>query len=191
MSDITMTARAAEAAKIMAKVRKDEMARLSQKKGVNSQNSQPTPRLLAVASDSEAKTPLRKGGGLKAGKSLKNKLLALIHTHNEYKQIHAAGAWNEWLFLRFGVQSSKVLNERELGDILDIFEGKTADRDFVKRQGTATKAQKQKIYAIMKLRKFSVKGKESFIKRQIGEYKPLYLLSKEEASKIITGLEKL
>ena len=59
-----MTARAAEAAKIMAKVRKDEMARLSQKKGVNSQNSQPTPRLLAVASDSEAKTPLRKGGGL-------------------------------------------------------------------------------------------------------------------------------
>ena len=184
-----MTARAAEAAKIMAKVRKDEMARLSQKKGVNS--TEPTPKnRKGLKKDTHPQTPSAREGALRV-KNLKNKLLALIHTHDEYKQIHAAGAWGEWLFLRFGVQSSKELNERELGDILDIFEGKTADRDFVKRQGTATKAQRQKIYAIMQARKFSVKGKESFIKRQIGEYKPLYLLSKEEASKIITGLEKL
>lgn len=124
-------------------------------------------------------------------KSLKFKLLALIHCDPLYKEIHAAGAWSDWLTLRFGVSSCKELNERELGNILDIFSGKCKDRDYVFRQGTVTKAQMLKIYAIMRERSFTAKGKESFIKRQIGEYKPLYLLSSEEATKIITGLERL
>lgn len=124
-------------------------------------------------------------------KSLKYKLLALIHTDPFYKEIYAAGAWEDWLGVRFGVSSCKELNERELGNILDIFSGKCKDRDYVFRSGTLSKAQSLKIYAIMRERKFGVKGKESFIKRQIGEYKPIYLLTKDEASKIITGLERL
>lgn len=124
-------------------------------------------------------------------KSLKYKLLALIHTDPFYKEIYAAGAWEDWLSVRFGVSSCKELNERELGNILDIFSGKCKDRDYVFRSGTLSKAQSLKIYAIMRERKFGVKGRESFIKRQIGEYKPIYLLTKDEASKIITGLERL
>lgn len=124
-------------------------------------------------------------------KSLKFKLLALIHCDPLYKEIHAAGAWEDWLTLRFGVSSCKELNERELGNILDIFSGKCKDRDYIFRQGTASSAQIKKIYAIMRERSFNAKGKESFIKRQIGEYKPLYLLSSEEATIIITGLQKI
>lgn len=127
----------------------------------------------------------------KGEKSLKCKLLALIHTDPFYKEIYAAGAWEDWLGVRFGVSSCKELNERELGNILDIFAGKCKDRDYVFRSGTLSKAQSLKIYAIMRERKFGARGKESFIKRQIGEYKPIYLLTKDEASKIITGLEKL
>lgn len=127
----------------------------------------------------------------KGEKSLKYKLLALIHTNPFYKEIYAAGAWEDWLGVRFGVSSCKELNEHELGNILDIFAGKCKDRDYVFRSGTLSKAQSLKIYAIMRERKFGVKGRESFIKRQIGEYKPIYLLTKDEASKIITGLERL
>ena len=127
----------------------------------------------------------------KGQKSLKYKLLALIHTDPFYKEIYAAGAWEDWLGVRFGVSSCKELNEKELGNILDIFAGKCKDRDYVFRSGTLSKAQSLKIYAIMREKKFGVKGREDFIKRQIGEYKPIYLLTKDEASKIIIGLERL
>ncbi len=133
----------------------------------------------------------KKDKAKKGEKSLKYKLLALIHTDPFYKEIYAAGAWEDWLGVRFGVSSCKELNEHELGNILDIFAGKCKDRDYVFRSGTLSKAQSLKIYAIMRERKFGVKGRESFIKRQIGEYKPIYLLTKDEASKIITGLERL
>lgn len=133
----------------------------------------------------------KKDKAKKGEKSLKYKLLALIHTDPFYKEIYAAGAWEDWLGVRFGVSSCKELNERELGNILDIFSGKCKDRDYVFRSGTLSKAQSLKIYAIMRERKFGAKGKEDFIKRQIGEYKPIYLLTKDEASKIITGLERL
>ena len=124
-------------------------------------------------------------------KSLRFKLLALIHCNSTYKAIYAAGAWEDWLTIRFGVCSCKDLNERELGNILDIFSGKCEDRDYVFRQGTASSAQIKKIYAIMSERGFSAKARETFIIRQLGVFKPLYLLKSEEATKIITGLQKI
>lgn len=127
----------------------------------------------------------------RAEKSLKFKLLALIHCDPLYKEIHAAGAWGDWLALRFGVSSCKDLNERELGNILDIFSGKCKDRDYIFRQGTASSLQIKKIYTIMRERGFNARAREAFIIRQLGVFKPLYLLETEEATKIITGLQKI
>lgn len=121
-------------------------------------------------------------------KSLRAQLLGIIHCHAIYKQIHAANAWEEWLFVRYGVNSCKELNERELGDVIDLLDGKIPDRDFVCRMGTATQAQQRKIYAIMQAKGWGERAKVSFITRQIGVYKPTYLMTKEEATKIITGL---
>lgn len=124
-------------------------------------------------------------------KPLKYKLLALIHTDPVYKEIKENDAWEDWLTLRFGVRSCKELNEKELGNVLDIFSGKCKDRDYVFRQGTASSAQVKKIYAIMRERGFNAKAREAFIIRQIGVFKPLYLLESAEATKIITGLQKI
>ena len=122
-------------------------------------------------------------------KSLRAQLLGIIHCHAIYKQIHAANAWEEWLFVRYGVNSCKELNERELGDVIDLLNGKVPDRDFVCRMGTATQNQQRKIYAMMREKGMSAEGENRFIVRQIGELKPLYLLTRAEATKIITGLQ--
>lgn len=52
-------------------------------------------------------------------------------------------------------------------------------------------AQRAKIEVIMRERGFGYKAKIRFITRQIGVYKPLWTLNKTEASKIITGLQKI
>lgn len=122
-------------------------------------------------------------------KSLRAQLLGIIHCHAVYKQIHAANAWEEWLFLRYGENSCKALNERELGDVIDLLDGKIPDRDYVLRMGTATQAQQRKIYAIMRAKGWGERAKNAFITRQIGTYKPTYLMTKEEATKVITGLQ--
>lgn len=132
------------------------------------------------------KKPVKKGE-----KEYRLKLLALIHCDEEYKQIKAANAWEDWLMLRFGVSSCKELNEIELKNVLDILTQKVKDRDFVFRKGTASDLQIKKICAIMKKRRFKAKAREDFVKKQIGLFKPFYLLNKDEASKIITGLQKI
>lgn len=124
-------------------------------------------------------------------KTLRAKLLALIHCDENYKQIKEAGAWEDWLSLRFGVMSCKDLNEAELGNVLDILSSKCPDRDYILRKGTATKSQIKTIYAIMKRRGFSPEAKKAFFIKQIGVFKPDTLLSKDEATKIIIGLQKI
>lgn len=122
---------------------------------------------------------------------LRKRMLCAIHTHTQYKVIKAAGAWEDWLTLRYGVQSCKFLNTTELGEVLDILNQKVPDRAFVQRSGSITEAQKAKIESMMALRGFTKEGKVRFITHQLGVYKPLWLLEREQASKIIIGLQKL
>jgi hypothetical protein len=118
-------------------------------------------------------------------------MLCAIHTHPKYKLIKEAQAWEAWLEVRYGVDSCRFLNEAELLEVLDILDSKAPDRDYIQRKGGISAAQRAKIEAIMKQRGFGYKAKRRFITRQIGAYKPLWALDKTEASKIITGLQKI
>lgn len=54
-------------------------------------------------------------------------LLAKIHTHAEHKRIAAAGAWGDYLALRFGVESAAELSISELEHVLAVFGGRISD----------------------------------------------------------------
>ncbi len=122
---------------------------------------------------------------------IQQSMLCAIHTHPKYKIIKEAQAWEAWLEVRYGVDSCRFLNEAELLEVLDILDSKAPDRDYIQRKGGISAAQRAKIEAIMKQRGFGYKAKRRFITRQIGAYKPLWALDKTEASKIITGLQKI
>lgn len=61
-----------------------------------------------------------------AQKHLRNQLLTRIHTNAEYKNIVKFGgkeAWEEWLMVRFGVDSAKWLSINELNTALGFLRG--------------------------------------------------------------------
>lgn len=130
---------------------------------------------------------------LKQGEKMRTRqsMLCAIHTHPKCKLIKEAQAWESWLLVRYGVDSCRFLNEAELQEVLDILDSKAPDRDYIQRKGSISAAQKAKIETIMKQRGFGYEAKRGFITRQIGAYKPLWALDKTEASKIITGLQKI
>ena len=69
----------------------------------------------------------------------RKRLLALIHINPLYKQIVENGAWQEWLMLRFGVESSKELSISELNLALDILQERVDDRLALLNSSQATK----------------------------------------------------
>ncbi|MCX2717794.1 DUF1018 domain-containing protein [Helicobacter sp. MIT 21-1697] len=121
----------------------------------------------------------------------RKRMLCAIHTHPRYKSIKEANAWEVWLEVRYGVDSCKFLNNAELAEVLDIFNYKVPDRDYTQRKGDISAAQRAKIENIMNERGFEREGKINFIVRQLGTFKPIWALNKAEASKVITGLQKI
>ena len=140
-------------------------------------------------------------------KRYRNNLLAKIHTHRKYKELYEAGFWSEWLYIRYGVESSKYLSIKELWEVLDILSGIRPDRDYClqdsigratllplkKRHETQsiTKNQALLIEELFNVVRYdSIKQKAFFTKQTKREIRSLQELSKEEATKIITGLKR-
>lgn len=143
----------------------------------------------------------------KKQEDFRKNLLTKIHIHNRYKEIKENGCWEEWLELRYGCNSARFLSISELKEVLDIFNDKVQDRDYVLRDiwgraqisvnknKSSTKAQRLKIIALCKQEGFDEKGMCSFVYRQIKKhisgFAALYMLERDEASKVIVGLEKV
>ena len=141
-------------------------------------------------------------------KHYRNNLLAKIHAHRKYKEIYEAGFWSEWLSVRYGVESSKYLSIKELWEALDILSGIRADRDYclqdsigramllpLKKRHQTQKITKNQALLIEELfnilRYDSTKQKAFFTKQTNKDIQSLQELSKEEATKIITGLKRV
>lgn len=121
-------------------------------------------------------------------------LLCIIHTHPKYKLIKEHNAWESWLLLRYGVESCRDLNDKELREVIAIFNGRISDRDYVKREyrgESMSGSQERKIAALLSALQWSEGAYFTFIKRQIGEFKMPSILSKSEATQIIIGLQKV
>ncbi len=141
-------------------------------------------------------------------KRYRNNLLAKIHAHRKYKELYEAGFWSEWLSIRYGVESSKYLSIKELWEVLDILSGIKPDRDYclqdsvgramllpLKKRHETQKITKNQALLIEELfnilRYDSVRQKAFFTKQIKREIRSLQELSKEEATKIITGLKRV
>ena len=152
-----------------------------------------------------------------AQRHLRNQLLTKIHTNAEYKNIVKFGgkeAWSEWVYVRFGVVSCKELSISELNLVNGLLQGFLYEKgkkvpcvwDGVAykpdTKGRAiinpvmiTAKQVMQILALQESLGYDNKKLVSFIYRQnkkmIWNMDNLYKLSKKEASKVITGLEKI
>ncbi|MBR8466351.1 DUF1018 domain-containing protein [Campylobacter sp. faydin G-140] len=131
----------------------------------------------------------------------RKQLLAKIHTHKQYKLINENEAWQDWLRLRFGVQSSKELSIKELNLVLDILNDKVYDELNFKPDYTGrnilnpekiTVKQIEKIKALTSELRWNDIKLMKFVNRQC---KTLLLyssylskLSKKQAISVITGL---
>lgn len=142
----------------------------------------------------------------KKQEGFRKNLLAKIHIHNRYKEIKENGCWEEWLELRYGCDSARFLSISELKEVLDIFNDRVQDRDYVLRDiwgramllplaqkpQTLSKKQALCIEHLLNILRYNDKQKKAFFKRQINkEIDSIAALSKEEATKIIIGLKKI
>ena len=128
----------------------------------------------------------------------RKRLLTLIHINPLYKQIVENGAWQEWLMLRFGVESSKELSISELNLALDILQERVDDRlgfepDIkgrrIFKKGAITQKQLKKIEVLLDVLGWDENSARRFYYRQIGALVTnLALLNSKQATKIITGL---
>ncbi|PAF47729.1 hypothetical protein BKH46_02515 [Helicobacter sp. 12S02634-8] len=128
----------------------------------------------------------------------RKQLLTKIHIHPRYQEIKAAGAWEDWLILRYSEKTSANLSLSELQEILLIFNGKKRDRDFAVLdpnrkfflKDAISFAQKQKIQRLQEELGWSDEDLSRFIQKQIKSIKKILDLSSKEASKVITGLDR-
>ena len=129
----------------------------------------------------------------------RKQLLTIIHTDPLYKEIKRNHAWQDWLRLRFGVESSKELSINELNTAVNILRGKCEDRlnftpDFAGRNlakpDKITQKQIKKIEILINELGWDEPQRLRFFYRQTGCLVPkTYMLDKKRANKIITGLE--
>lgn len=142
----------------------------------------------------------------KKQEGFRKNLLAKIHIHNRYKEIKENGCWEEWLELRYGCNSARFLSISELKEVLDIFNDRVQDRDYVtsdrvgramllplaQKPQTLSKKQALSIEHLLNILRYNDKQKKAFFKRQINkEIDSIAALNKEEATKIIIGLKKI
>lgn len=128
----------------------------------------------------------------------RKQLLAIIHTHPFYKHAKQNDAWQEWLMLRFGVESSKELSISELNLALDILQERIDDRlgfepDIkgrrIFKKDAITQKQLKKIEVLLDVLGWDDNSARRFYYRQIGALVTnIALLNSSQATKIITGL---
>lgn len=128
----------------------------------------------------------------KKQQNYKKALLKLVHTSKMYKEIYAndRALWEEFLNKTYGVKSSKYLSISELEGLVDYLNYKTT-------KIKVEPATMNQIRYMMHLwdKKGRVKGVFGllkFVRERMG-FKVLKLkdLTKEQATKVIIGLEKL
>ena len=129
----------------------------------------------------------------------RKRLLTLIHTNPLYKQIKENEAWQEWLMLRFGVESSKELSKSELNLALDILQERLDDRlgftpdvkgRRIFKKDAITQKQLKKIEILLSVLGWDESSARRFYYRQIGALVTnIALLNSKQATKIITGLD--
>lgn len=134
-------------------------------------------------------------------------LLRNIHQHRTYSGLYACNAWEDYLFVRYGVTSSKDLSIKELNRILDVFNGKVEDvlalkQDFAGRaimkqstkEGGITPKQIGTIISLWekKANDKSLRALLHFVKRVSGTlYLALEHLKKSEATNVIVAILKV
>ena len=152
-----------------------------------------------------------------AQKHFRKQLLTKIHTQSQYKNIVKFGgkeAWEEWLMVRFGVDSAKHLSINELnlvngllqGWIYEkgkkvpcVWNGESYKADLKGRAllnpSKSTQKQLTQILALQESLGWSNAKLLNFIMKQTKEaflsVEHLTILSKKGASSVITGLTKI
>lgn len=135
----------------------------------------------------------------------RNSLLRRIHCHPLYKSLLEASAWEDWLYVRFGVTSSSILSLKELWIVLDVFDGKIEDKKALKpdsvgrmliasKDGGLSFKQYEAIKHLweQKARDKSERALLYFVKRTVGVlYLNLYHIKKEEATMVLIALAKV
>jgi hypothetical protein len=142
---------------------------------------------------------------------LRKDLLRLIHTNDEYRNKKEADAWEDFLFVNYGVESSGKLGIEELKNLLDYLRGKgkivkdEKSRDIYKYMARKPKPKTEKseyctakqIFVIEKLWQENAEHKDSwsirnYINNIIGR-RPLHLnsMTLKEAQKVIQGIKGL
>ena len=132
---------------------------------------------------------------------LRKQLLAKIHTHHHYKIVKENGAWEDFLLLRFGVESAKFLSINELYKCLDCLSGRNDELGFAPdNEGRAmlndddkiTPNQIKKINHLCENLGLSEVEKAKFFHHQIGALVTnISTIKRGSATKIITGLNAL
>lgn len=134
-------------------------------------------------------------------------LLRAIHQNYTYSQLHASGVWEDWLFIRFGVTSSKDLSIKELKHTLSVLNDKVEDTlnlmpDLAGRtimqqstkDGGITLKQSAAIRSLweQKARDKSEVALLNFVKKATGTlFISLECLKKGEATKVLIALAKV
>ena len=132
----------------------------------------------------------------------RKQLLVKIHTHKEYKQIKLNGAWEDFLSLRFGVDSCKVLSISELNTVLECLNGINIGLNFVpdthgraivaRDKNAITNRQIKQIEELCATLGLQGADQTRFFYKQTGALVTnLSIISKAQATKIITGLKKV
>lgn len=134
-------------------------------------------------------------------------LLRAIHQNHAYAEFHAGGAWEDWLFVRFGVTSSKDLSIKELTYTLNVLNDKVEDTlnlipDLAGRtimqqstkDGVLTLKQSAAIRSLweQKARDKSEAALLNFVKKATGTlFISLECLKKGEATKVLIALSRV
>lgn len=122
----------------------------------------------------------------------RNGLLAKIHVHPKYKEIKAALSWEDYLYVRFKVTSSKDLGIEELKGLLDCLNGKDGkdDKLNIKDRIMLFGSRQDRRIILLAEDLGMMENLAEFIYRQSKKYS-LEECDKEEKTKIIIGLEKI
>jgi|GEM_PF-1951966 len=134
-------------------------------------------------------------------------LLRAIHQNHAYAELHAGGAWEDWLFVRFGVTSSKDLSIKELKHTLNVLNDAVEDTlnlmpDLAGRtimqqstqDGALTLKQSAAIRSLweQKARDKSEVALLNFVKKATGTlFISLECLKKGEATKVLIALSRV
>ena len=128
----------------------------------------------------------------KKQKNYKKALLKLVHTSKMYKEVYANDRelWEEFLKSNYGVKSSKFLSISELKVLVDFLNYK---RNSIVVEPITNNQKRYMLYLWEKKGKIKgIFGLLNFIQKRMGiNVIKLDDLSKEQATKVIVGLEKL